>query len=203
MKYALLVGLGLSLVACRGNKSSDPPVHLIQNMDSQQYFKPQEANPWFLDGRAVRPVPANAVAHGNLKADKALHEGRGENGRLLDGLPSGMVLDEALLSRGEARYNIYCAACHAKSGYGDGIVTARGLKVPPPSYHTAKLKAMPLGYFYEVITKGKGTMMPYAAQIPVADRWAIAAWVRVLQVSQDAQLADVPDHERSNLEGGR
>jgi mono/diheme cytochrome c family protein len=186
MKHALLIGLGLSLVACRGNKSSEPPVHLIQNMDFQQSYKPQEANPWFLDGRSTRPLPSNVVAHGNLKADKALHEGRGENGRLLDGLPSGIDLNESLLARGEARYNIYCAPCHAKSGYGDGIVVARGLKVPPPSYHTANLKAMPLGYFYEVITKGKGTMMPYAAQM-----------------SQNAQLSDVPDHERQNLEGGR
>jgi mono/diheme cytochrome c family protein len=203
MKYALLVGLGLSLVACRGNKSSDPPVHLIQNMDFQQSYKPQEANPWFLDGRAVRPLPANTVANGGLKVDKAYNEGRGDNGRLLDGLPAGLELNDALLARGQARYDIYCAPCHAKSGYGDGIVVARGLKVPPPSYHTANLKAMPLGYFYEVITKGKGTMMPYAAQIPVDDRWAIAAWVRVLQVSQDAQLADVPAEERQNLEGGR
>jgi mono/diheme cytochrome c family protein len=203
MKYALLVGLGLSLVGCRGNKSSDPPVHLIQNMDFQQSYKPQEANTWFLDGRAVRPVPANTVSHGHAKSDKALHEGRGEDGQLIDSLPQGIELNEALLARGEARYNIYCAPCHAKSGYGDGIVTARGLKVPPTSYHSAKQKGMPLGHFYEVITKGKGTMLPYAAQIPVNDRWAIAAWVRVLQVSQDAQLADVPDHERKNLEGGR
>lgn len=203
MKYAFLLSLGLALVACRGNKSSAPPVHPIQNMDFQQYYKPQETNAWFLDKRASRPLPANTVAVGKLKSDRGLHEGRGADGRLLDGLPAGIELNDALLKRGEERYNIYCAPCHAKSGYGDGIVAIRGLKVPPPSYHTANLKAMPLGHMYDVITNGKGTMMPYAAQVKVEDRWAIAAWVRVLQVSQDARLADVPASERANLEGER
>jgi len=207
MRYLILLSLGLSLgvssTACRGNKSSEPPVHLVQNMDFQQYYKPQEANSWFLDGRASRTPPASVVARGKLKSDKALHEGRDENGRFLDGLPTSITLDEALLKRGEERYNIFCTACHAKSGYGDGIVVTRGLKVPPPSYHTANLKAMPLGYIYDVIKNGKGTMMPYASQVKVEDRWAIAAWVRVLQVSQDAELADVPTSERPNLEGGR
>ena len=203
MRYALLMSLGLALVACRGNKSAEPPVHLVQNMDFQQYIKPQESNPWFLDKRGSRPLPANTVAQGKLKSDTALHDGRGADGRLIDGLPPGIELTDALLKRGEQRYNVYCAPCHAKSGYGDGIVVARGLKVPPPSYHTANLKAMPLGHIYDVIKNGKGTMMPYAAQVKVEDRWAIAAWVRVLQVSQDAQLADVPAAERANVQGER
>lgn len=203
MKHLLLIAAGLSLVACRGNKSEVPPVHIIQNMDFQQYYKPQESSPWFLDKRASRPTPANTVAQGRLKTDRALHEGRGEDGRLLDGLPASIELNDALLARGQQRYDIYCAPCHAKSGYGDGIVVTRGLKVVPPSYHTANLKAMPLGHIYDVIKNGKGTMMPYAAQIPVEDRWAIAAWVRVLQVSQDARLADVPASERASIEGGR
>jgi len=203
MKYAVLLCLGLSLGACRGDKSTSPPVHLNQNMDFQQYYKPQEANTWFLDHRASRPTPANTVARGGLKTDTELHAGRGADGRLLDGLPSSIAMNDALLARGERQYNVFCAPCHAKTGYGDGTIVERGLKVPPPSYHTANLKAMPLGHFFDVITHGKGTMMPYAAQIKVGDRWAIAAWVRVLQVSQSATLNDVPPAQRANLEGER
>lgn len=203
MKYAVLVCLGLGLVACRGNKSELPPVHIIQNMDFQQYVKPQEGNSWFLDRRGSRPTPVDTVARGRLKSDTELHAGRDAKGRLLDGLPSSIELTDALLKRGEERYDIFCAPCHANTGYGDGVVVARGLKVPPPSYHTANMQAMPLGHFFDVITHGKGTMMPYAAQIKVEDRWAIAAWVRVLQVSQSAALNDVPAEQRANIEGER
>ncbi|MCC6623691.1 MAG: cytochrome c [Deltaproteobacteria bacterium] len=202
MNARILLAAPLLLVlgaGCRGNKSADPPVHPNLNMDFQQHFKAQERNAWFPDGRAMRLPVEGTVAQGQLREDDAFYHGRGPDGRLVDELPAGIALDAQLLARGEARYDIYCAPCHEKTGYGHGLVVQRGLKVPPPSYHDPRLQAMPLGYFYDVITRGKGTMKAYASQIPVADRWAIAAWVRVLQVSQRAELADVPADVRDSL----
>ncbi len=207
------------MAACRGNKSAEPPVHPVLNMDFQQYYRPAERNDWFPDRRAARPLPAGTVARvasrTNFTAraeapsapesratDSAFYSGRGPDGRLVDGLPASVPLTDALLERGEARYAIYCAPCHEKSGYGQGIVVQRGLKVPPPSFHDPRLQAMPLGYFFDVITNGKNTMKPYASQIPHDDRWAIAAWLRVLQVSQRATAADVPESERTKIDRG-
>jgi len=214
----LAVVLASSLTGCRGNKTAEPPVHLVQNMDFQQYYKPQEANAWFQDGRASRPFPKGTVARDLMRAgfdaragagkpgpknvDRAFFTGRGDDGRLVDGLPASVPLSDALLARGEARYDIYCAPCHEASGYGQGIIVQRGLKVPPPSFHDPRLQAMPLGYFFDVITHGKNTMKPYAAQVPPDDRWAIAAWLRVLQVSQRAELSDIPEAERAKIERG-
>jgi len=217
---ALFTGLlmvlgGSTLAGCRGNKSADPPVHPNLNMDFQQSWKPQEQNPWFPDHRAARPLPlgtvlretkmgafsarANRDVHAPKAADPAFFTGRGADGRLLDGLPPSVPLTDALLVRGEARFAIYCAPCHDNGGYGNGMTVQRGLKVPPPSYHDPRLQAMPLGYFFDVVSHGKNTMKPYASQIPVDDRWAIAAWVRVLQLSQRAGLSDVPEAERAPL----
>lgn len=198
---SVAIALTSALLGCRGNKSAEPPVHPNQNMDFVQYFSAQEDNPWFADRRSVRPLPAGTVARGHSKVDAALHKGRGDDGRFLDGLPASITLDDALLVRGEARYQIYCTPCHAKAGDGMGIVASRGLAVPPPSYFEPRLQAMPLGYIYDVIAYGKNTMWGYASQIPVNDRWAIAAWVRTLQVGHRATLADLPPAERSRLEG--
>lgn len=202
----LLVTLALS-AGCRGNKSKDPPIHPNWNMDDQQYFQAQEDNDWFPDNRAQRPLVAGTVARGLLKADDHLYRGRGPDGRLVDALPPSLALSQELLDRGEARYDIYCAPCHEKSGLGNGIIAqpgriAAGLLVKPPSYMDPRLTAMPLGYFFDVITHGKNTMRPYAAQIPVEDRWAIAAWVRVLQVSQRAAMGDVPADTLDQLKSG-
>ncbi|MCB9568089.1 MAG: cytochrome c [Myxococcales bacterium] len=140
-------------------------------------------------GRAMRTPPAGTVAVGHLKDDDHYFRGRGPDGRLIDALPPQVELNEALLKRGEERYNIYCQPCHDYVGNGQGVATLRGggFKVQPPSYHTEKLRAMPLGYFYKVISEGQGTMLSYASQIPVEDRWAIAAWVRTLQVSRQSK----------------
>lgn len=138
-------------------------------------------------GRAMRNAPAGTVARGHLKNDDHLYKGRGPDGRLVDELPKGIVLSEELLNRGEERYNIYCQPCHDYAGTGQGIATRRGggFAVQPANFHEDKFRAMPLGHFYDVIVNGKGTMLPYAAQIvSVEDRWAIAAWVRTLQQSR-------------------
>ncbi|MEZ4451168.1 MAG: cytochrome c [Nannocystaceae bacterium] len=213
----LLSTLAVALLAgCQGNRSDQPPVHLIDNMDFQKRYDAQEVNDFYTDldcpidekaaekeaaegaehgeghhaqtcwGRAMREAPAGTVAVGFLKDDDHLYRGRGPDGRLADALPQQIVMDEALLHRGEERYNIYCQPCHDYVGGGQGVATLRGggFSVQPPSYHIARLRAMPLGYFFKVISDGQGTMQSYAAQIPVEDRWAIAAWVRTLQVSR-------------------
>ena len=95
------------------------------------------------------------------------------------------------MARGQRRYDIYCTPCHDRTGTGNGIVVERGL-VPPPSFHDARIRAMPPGEIYKVISKGVRNMPSYAAQIPVRDRWAITAYVRALQVARGARLSDVP-----------
>lgn len=193
-----------SLAGCQGNRSEDPPVHLFLQMDFQQRFDAQEVNEFFHDadcakaknpelceGHADRPPVPGTVAVGFLKDDDELHRGRGADGRLIDRLPSAIKLTPELMARGEERYNIYCQPCHDYTGMGRGIATLRGggFSVQPKNLNDPSIRAMPLGHFFDVITNGKGTMLPYAAQIPVHDRWAIAAWVRTLQVARTPEEA--------------
>lgn len=186
LNYMLaVIGLAGLLTGCWGNRSEDPPVHIIWNMDFQDKWDPQERTEFFPDGRAMRPPVEGTVARGQLKDDDLLWRGRGYDGRLADQLPESIKLDAKLLERGRERYDIYCAPCHDESGQGRGIATQRGggFKVAPANLHQERLLPMPLGYIYEVIANGKmPNMLPYAAQIPVEDRWAIAVWVRVLQI---------------------
>ena len=132
----------------------------------------------------MRPPVEGTVARGFLKDNDHFYRGRNSEGRLVDGLPPIVKLDSKLLNRGRQRYDIYCSPCHDEAGRGNGIVTKRGggFQVQPISFHQDKFRAMPLGHFFDVISNGKATMQSYAAQIPERDRWAIAAWVRTLQV---------------------
>lgn len=194
---ALLGSLwGLTLTGCWGNRSELPPVHLIWNMDFQEKWDPQEPTDFFADKRAMRPPVEGTVARGQLKANDLLWRGRGFDGRFADRLPDGMTLDAELLDRGRERFDIYCSPCHDQSGRGQGPVTLRGggFAVQPANLHQERLLPMPLGYFYDIITNGKmPNMFPYAAQIPVEDRWAIAAWVRALQIhGKDKDWAAAP-----------
>ncbi len=179
----LLGALALGAFACQGNRSDLPPVHLNPNMDFQDRFDPQERNDFFADGMAMRAPVEGTVARGLLKDDDHLWRGRGLDGRFSDKLPGQLDLDPEFIERGRDRYDIFCAPCHDEAGRGAGFVTKHGapFKVQPKNLHDANLQAMPLGYLYDVVANGKGTMLGYAAQIPVEDRWAIAVWVRVLQ----------------------
>lgn len=181
----LLVVATATLAGCRGTRSEEPPVHLNQNMDFQEHGEPQEENPFFADKRWMRKPVEGTVAVGLLKDDDHLYRGRNLDGTLADALPPSLKLDEKLLARGEARYGIYCAPCHGTTGHGNGPVTRRGggMQPPPADLHMKRLQPEALGYFFHVISNGKGKMRPYKAQIPVEDRWAIAAWVRTLQQS--------------------
>jgi mono/diheme cytochrome c family protein len=188
-RLAGIAAIAGCLTACHGTWSEDPPVHLMQNMDFQDRYDSQEVSAFFADKRAMRKQVEGTVAQGLLKDNDHYYRGRDNNGRLVTTLPGQVPFSKELIARGRERYDIYCAPCHDESGRGEGIVTKRGggLAVRPPSFHDARLTYMPLGFFFDVMTNGVGkapnqNMLSYAAQIPVQDRWAIAVWVRTLQV---------------------
>ena len=145
---------------------------------------------------ASRTPPAGTVARGWLREDEALYTGK-IDGQAIDEFPC--AIGRADLVRGQQRFNIYCTPCHGQLGDGQGMVVQRGLR-QAASYHQDRLRQEKLGYFYDVITNGFGAMQGYAEQIPVRDRWLIVAYVRTLQLSQHASLADVPADRRGALE---
>jgi mono/diheme cytochrome c family protein len=167
-----------------------------RNMRFQPKLKPYREFSFFSDGRSQRPPVASTIARGQLHEDELLHTGK-VNGTVSDQLP--FPVTKELLERGQERYDIYCSVCHDRTGSGRGMVVRRGFS-QPPSFHIERLQKSPAGYFFGVITNGYNRMPAYAAQIPVKDRWAIVAYLRALQLSQDAKISDVPQDERKDLE---
>jgi mono/diheme cytochrome c family protein len=146
---------------------------------------------------ASRPLVANTVARGHLQEDEAFYTGKiGTN--LLVSFPISITRD--VLLRGQERFNIYCSPCHGRTGEGNGMIPQRGFP-PPPSYHIDRLRQAPVGHFFDVITHGYGVMYSYETRVEPKDRWAIAAYIRVLQASRNATIADVPEQLRAQLEG--
>jgi len=168
-----------------------------QNMHNQAKYIPLRESDFFADGTSARPLPAHTVARGFLRADTARYTGLMKDGRPVADFPFPVTRE--LLQRGEQRYNIFCSPCHDRAGTGRGMVVQRGYK-QPPSYHIDRLRSSPVGYFYNVITEGFGVMPSYASQIPPEDRWAIVAYVRALQLAQNARLADLSPAERQKLD---
>lgn len=168
-----------------------------QDMHDQPKHKPLAASDFYkLDHRSARAPVAGTVARGRLQDDSPYFTGK--DGDLpTDALP--MAVTPELLRRGRVRFQTFCAPCHGQTGRGDGMIVQRGFKMPP-SLHVERLRAARVGYFYDVITHGFGAMSDYASQVPVADRWAIVAYVRALQLSQHATLADVPVDKRPLLD---
>jgi Cytochrome C oxidase, cbb3-type, subunit III len=159
-----------------------------QDMHDQPRFKPLAENTFFPDMRSARQPVEGTVARGQLHEDTYFYTGMmGSNPG--DYMPFPVTKD--VLERGRQRFNIYCTPCHSRMGDGNGTVVQRGFQ-SPPSYHTDRLRKAPLGYFFGVITNGFGAMPDYAEQIPARDRWCIVAYIRALQLSQDATMADVP-----------
>jgi mono/diheme cytochrome c family protein len=163
-----------------------------QDMHDQPRFKPLAQSDFYPDLRSARPPVEGTVARGQLHEDTYFDTGKMGNNPG-DYMP--FAVNEAVLARGRERFNIYCAPCHSRTGDGNGMIVQRGFRAPP-SYHTERLRKAPLGYFFDVMTNGFGAMPEYASQIPVRDRWCIVAYIRALQLSQDATPADVPPGQK-------
>jgi mono/diheme cytochrome c family protein len=174
--YILLGAALLTLAGCR------------EDMQNQPYYRPLRESDFYADKRSERPLIAGTVARDHLNADTYFYTGKiGSNDG--DYMPFPVTAD--VLARGQQRFNIYCSPCHGEAGDGTGMVVQRGYK-HPPSYHIDRLRRAPIGYFFDVMTNGFGAMPDYAEQVPAQDRWAIAAYIRALQLSQNASPSDVP-----------
>jgi mono/diheme cytochrome c family protein len=159
------------------------------DMHVQPRVNPLARSDFFTDQRSARPPVEGTVARGQLREDAYFYTGKLGNSPG-DYMP--FPVTKEVLERGRERYNIYCAPCHSRVGDGNGLIPSRGFARKPPSYHIPRLQKAPLGYFYDVISNGFGIMPDYASQIPPQDRWNIVAYVRALQLSQNATRADVP-----------
>ena len=159
-----------------------------QDMQNQPKFIPQRGTTFFPSGRSVRPEVLGAVARNQLDADEYYNTGL-IDGKEQNALPFPVTM--TVLERGQERYNIYCTPCHSRVGNGRGMIVERGYK-PAGNFHDPLIAAKPLSHYFFVMTHGYGSMPDYSAQIATQDRWAIAAYIRALQLSQDAPLADVP-----------
>jgi mono/diheme cytochrome c family protein len=169
-----------------------------RDMRDQPRYEPLEASTFFADGQSARPIVAGTVARGQLNDDEPFFTGK-ETGELVAEIP--LEIDRGLLKRGQERFNVYCSVCHGRTGEGNGMIVQRGFR-KPPSLHDERLRNAPAGHFFDVMTNGLGAMPSYRVQVPVRDRWAIVAYVRVLQMSQHATLEDVPDEHRAAFSGG-
>jgi len=169
-----------------------------QDMHNQPKFVPLRASEFFGDARSARPLVEGTVARGHLGDDVLLNTGK-IDGKPVDQFPFPVTAET--MARGRERFDVFCSPCHGRTGLGDGMVVRRGYR-KPPSYAIDRLLAAPAGYFFDVITNGFGAMPDYRAQIPVPDRWAIVAYVRALQLSAHATLADVPPADRAALDRG-
>jgi mono/diheme cytochrome c family protein len=191
-RLALAAPLALTALAGCTRDGKFQPV----DMWNGSRLKPYEQVNFFEDKSSSRVPPPGTVARSQARTDEPLYYGT-QNGALVAYNP--IVRSEgktpkdrlAILQRGQERYNIYCQPCHGLAGYGDGMIVQRGLSAPP-SYHETRLKTAPDGHIFDVITNGYGSMYSYAQRVPTRDRWAIVAYIRALQRSQDARPGDVP-----------
>ena len=171
-------------------------------MYDQPRFEPYEASDFFDDGASARPLVAGTVPRRDLReqgrsSDELFTTGK-KAGLLVDSLP--FPVDGAVLERGQDRFRIFCTPCHGELGDGRGMIVQRGFN-PPPSFHTEELRKKPVGHYFDVMTRGFGTMYSYASRISARDRWAIAAYIRALQLSQHATAGDLSAEDRGQLEG--
>jgi len=177
------------------------------DMQDQPRYKAYKESTFFLDNRASRDLPDGTVARGKLKENKAFYTGKVDNpnpnaqvqtttdasgNTLVSSFPNDIdefpiPITKELVDRGQERFNIYCIVCHGPTGNGDGMIVRRGFP-KPPTYHDDRLRNAPVGHFFDVITSGWGKMNSYAYQVPPADRWAIVAYIRALQTSQNPEM---------------
>lgn len=181
---SLLLCAALLLTACR------------RDMFNQPRYKTYAADTFFADGASARPLPPHVVPKGAANLDTEYFTGKTDDGKLLESFPAPVTAE--MLERGRQRFEIYCSVCHGSTGEGNGMIVQRGFPAPP-SLHIDRLRNAPPGYVFDVITNGHGVMYSYASRVNVPDRWAVAAYIRTLQLSRHATLDDVPPDERPKL----
>ena len=185
IRPCILCGLLLSTgAACR------------QDMHDQPKIKAYREAEFFADRRGARPIPEGTVARGYLQEDEHLYTGK-VSGRFTDEFP--FQVTRQVLERGRDRFGIYCTPCHGPTGTGNGMVVQRGFR-PPPSFHSDQVRKQTAGYWFDVMTNGFGAMPDYRAQVSPEDRWALAGYIRALQLSQQASTADVPSEKLPELD---
>lgn len=186
-----VIGLTMLSVGCR------------YDMQDQPRYKPYKESAFFNDKRASRDLPEGTIARGQLRESKALYTGKKEvtgtvtpttavdasGNTVITSFPDAIEefpvpVTKELVDRGEQRYKVFCIVCHGPTGNGDGMIVRRGFS-KPPTYNDDRLRNAPVGHFFDVMTNGYGKMNSYASQISVADRWAIVAYIRTLQLSQN------------------
>ena len=190
MRISLWIALALGIFGLTGCR---------QDMHDQPKFKYLRRSMSFADGRSARPLVQGTVARGQLREDSVFYTGmvQGPNGPAPT-TEFPIEVTREVIDRGQERFNIFCSPCHGQLGAGNGMIVQRGFK-QPPSYHIDRLRQVGVGHFYDVITNGYGAMWNYAAQVEPHDRWAIAAYIRVLQASQDTNINDLPPDAKSKL----
>jgi cytochrome c553 len=184
VRALMIAGVCVALAGCR------------QDMHDAPRYDPLERSTFFRDGQASRMAVANTVARGQLREDEHLYTGR-VGGQLATEFPMPITME--VMQRGRERFTVFCSPCHGATGVGNGMIVQRGFR-QPPSYHEERLVNAPPGYLFDVMTNGFGAMQDYAAQVPVADRWAIAAYIRALQLSRRGTVDDVPAERRGELD---
>lgn len=185
--FGCLVLSMLLLTACAGNHRNQPK------------YEPLEESSLFANDQSARPIPDDTVARGQLREDSWLYTGK-QNGEPVRGFP--FPVTKAVMERGRQRFDVNCVPCHGETGKGDGMIVRRGYS-PPPTYHSDALRQVEEGYLFDVITNGfGGGMPPYGDQVSPRDRWAIIAYIRALQLSQNSNIRDVPPQVRDKLNAG-
>jgi len=170
-----------------------------QDMHDQPKYIPLRPSDSFADGRSARPIPAGTVARGYLNDDTVFYNGKKPDGTFVEALP--FPLTKQVLLRGQRRFNTFCSPCHDRTGSGQGMVVRRGFR-RPTTYHIDRLREAPDGFIFDVITDGFGAMPDFSSEIQPADRWAIVAYLRGLQLAQHATIADVPAEAHAQLAPG-
>ncbi len=192
-----IVKIGILVIALFALAGCSNTLYGAQLMRFQPRYDPLEASPFFEDGHSARTPVEDTVARGQLRLDELMYSGR-VDGKYATDFPMPITRD--VLERGQERFNIFCAPCHGAVGDGQGMVVQRGFK-QPPSFHIDRLRQVPPGYFFYVMTNGFGSMYSYNARVSPEDRWAITAYIRVLQLSQYSDASVVPADDMQKLEG--
>ena len=196
-KAASLFLMSALAISCRGQHSEDPPVHLIRGpMYNQPRFDAAAETDLFPDRRTMRPVPAGTLAQGSLKEDDFLSRGKAADGTFARGFP--IEVTASTLTRGEERYHIYCTPCHGPVGVGDGMVAKRGF-AGIANLQDERIRGLAEGELYSAIANGKNVMPSYGLQVNEQDRWAIVAYLRALQRSQNAKTTDLDEADQKRL----